>query len=151
MRENYIELVRKALRVSKAAKRVVIGDLNEIFASALENGETEAQVIERLGSPEEFAKSAAEQLGGSGRSVGVAARWSGICILAAAAICFVVYGMVRGAGVPDGVIGQADAMTNIAVEGNGQVPLAILLLGIVAVVAGAIQTVRGFCAKWRRR
>lgn len=38
-------------------------DLNEVFASALEHGETEQQVIERLGTPKEFAENTAEQLG----------------------------------------------------------------------------------------
>ena len=38
-------------------------DLNEIFASATEHGETEQQVIERLGTPQEFANSTAEQFG----------------------------------------------------------------------------------------
>ena len=38
-------------------------DLHEIFASALEHGETEQQVIERLGKPKEFADSTAEQFG----------------------------------------------------------------------------------------
>ena len=34
-----------------------------VFASALEHGETEQQVIERLGTPKEFAENTAEQLG----------------------------------------------------------------------------------------
>ena len=38
-------------------------DLNEVFASALEHGETEQQVIERLGTTKEFAENTAEQLG----------------------------------------------------------------------------------------
>lgn len=38
-------------------------DLNEAFASALEHGETEQQVIQRLGTPKEFADSTAEQFG----------------------------------------------------------------------------------------
>ena len=38
-------------------------DLEEAFASAAEHGETEQQVIRRLGTPEEFAASAAESFG----------------------------------------------------------------------------------------
>ena len=63
MREKYIKQVEKELHIPHKAKKEVVRDLNEIFASALENGETEQQVIERLGSPKEFAESTAEQLG----------------------------------------------------------------------------------------
>lgn len=38
-------------------------DLNEVFASAMEHGETEQQIIQRLGTPKEFADSTAEQFG----------------------------------------------------------------------------------------
>lgn len=63
MREKYIKQVEKELHIPRKAKKEVIRDLNEIFASALENGETEQQVIDRLGNPKEFAENTAEQLG----------------------------------------------------------------------------------------
>ena len=63
MREQYIRQVEKELPIPRRAKREVIRDLREIFASALEHGETEQQVIGRLGTPREFAESTAEQLG----------------------------------------------------------------------------------------
>ena len=44
-------------------KKEIVRDLNEVFTSALEHGETEQQVIERLGTPKEFADNTAEQLG----------------------------------------------------------------------------------------
>ena len=37
--------------------------MNEVFASAMEHGETEQQIIQRLGTPKEFADSTAEQFG----------------------------------------------------------------------------------------
>ena len=49
MKEQYIRQVEKHLTLPRKAKQEVIRDLNEIFASALENGETEQQVIDRLG------------------------------------------------------------------------------------------------------
>ena len=63
MKEQYIRQVEKELKVPRNRKREILRDLQEAFASALEHGETEAQVIQRLGTPKEFANSTAEQLG----------------------------------------------------------------------------------------
>ena len=63
MKEQYIKQVEKELNLSRKAKTEVVRDLNEIFASAAEHGETEQQVIERLGTPKEFADNTAEQFG----------------------------------------------------------------------------------------
>ena len=51
MKEQYIKQVEKELSLTRKAKKEVVRDLNEVFASALEHGETEQQVIERLGTP----------------------------------------------------------------------------------------------------
>lgn len=58
MKERYIKQVKKefGLCLSRKKRNEIIRDLNEIFASALEHGETEQQVIERLGTPNDFAK-----------------------------------------------------------------------------------------------
>ena len=61
MKEEYIKQVSKKLHISNKAKREIIRDLGEIFDSALENGETEQQVIDRLGAPKEFAESVSGQ------------------------------------------------------------------------------------------
>lgn len=63
MKEQYIRQVKKELHASRKRKNEVARDLNEIFASAAEHGETERQVVERLGTPKEFADSAAESFG----------------------------------------------------------------------------------------
>ncbi len=63
MKEQYIKRVKKELHLPREAKNEVMRDLNEIFASAAEHGETEQQVIERLGTPKEFADGTAEQFG----------------------------------------------------------------------------------------
>ena len=49
MKEQYIKQVEKELSLTRKAKKEVVRDLNEVFASALEHGETEQQVIERKG------------------------------------------------------------------------------------------------------
>lgn len=59
----YIKQVKKSLNVSHKAKAEILCNLEEAFASAAEHGETEQQVMDRLGTPEEFAESIQEQLG----------------------------------------------------------------------------------------
>ena len=63
MKEQYIKQVEKELSLPHKAKKEVVRDLNEVFASAMEHGETEQQIIQRLGTPKEFADSTAEQFG----------------------------------------------------------------------------------------
>ena len=57
MKQQYIRQVKKALNLPREQKAEVLRDLDEAFASALEHGETERQVIERLGTPEDIARS----------------------------------------------------------------------------------------------
>ncbi len=143
MKEQYIKQVEKELRIPRKAKKDVIRDLNEIFDSALENGETEQQVIDRLGTPKEFAESTAEQLGidldASGKSRRII---SGVVALAIAVIAFVLYGTARVRNVPADVIGQADSMTSIKVSGGFNLSTILLAIGIIAVVAAVILIVR---------
>lgn len=63
MKEQYIKQVKKELSLPRKMKKEVVRDLNEVFASAMEHGETEQQIIQRLGTPREFADSTAEQFG----------------------------------------------------------------------------------------
>ena len=63
MKKQYIRQVRKALHIPRSAKTEVVRDLQEIFTSAAEHGESEQQVAERLGTPREFADRTAEQFG----------------------------------------------------------------------------------------
>ena len=117
MKEQYIKQVEKELNLSRKAKTEVVRDLNEIFASATEHGETEQQVIERLGTPKEFADSTAEQFGidnsAPQKRKGII---SSVTSLVVAVVAFVIYATTKSDKVPDGAIGQADAMTNIQVE-----------------------------------
>ena len=55
MKEEYIRQVRKHLSLPRKRKQEVLRDLEEIFDSGAEHGETEQQVAERLGPPEEYA------------------------------------------------------------------------------------------------
>lgn len=145
MREQYIKQVEKELHLPRKEKAEVLRDLNEIFASALEHGETEQQVIERLGTPKEFADSTAEQFGVDNDAP---QKRKGIISSAAALIIavasLVLYAAANTGRVPKEAIGQADATTNIQIEGAfGFDALQIILaVGIAAAVFAAIQMIR---------
>ena len=62
VRNKYIRLVSRNIKVSKRRKREIISDLEELFELAERNGESEEQVIERLGEPEMFAMNCVESL-----------------------------------------------------------------------------------------
>lgn len=48
MKEQYIKQVEKELHLSRKERMEVLRDLNEIFASAVEHGDTEHQKILRI-------------------------------------------------------------------------------------------------------
>ena len=110
MKEQYIKQVEKELSLPRKMKKEVVRDLNEVFASAMEHGETEQQIIQRLGTPKEFADSTAEQFGidntKSKKRNGIISTLAALVIAAAA---FSVYAVTQSGKVPEGAIGQADA------------------------------------------
>ena len=129
MKKQYIRQVRKDLHIPRSAKTEVVRDLQEIFASAAEHGESEQQVAERLGPPREFADRTAEQFGFDPAARRRRNRLIQIAIsLAVAAAAFALY---------------AAAMTNIRVEGAGfDVTLLLLAAGILAAAFAILQLVR---------
>lgn len=118
MKTQYIRQVKRRLHLPRKVAAEVVRDLNEIFASAAAHGETDRQVIERLGPPEEFASQTAAQFGfdhsARRRQNGF---FLGTASLAAAVLTFGVYAAAKPGMPPAGAIGQADAMTNIQIEG----------------------------------
>ena len=139
MKEQYIKQVEKELCLPRNEKKEVVRDLNEVF------GKTEQQVIERLGTPKEFAENTAEQLGidstAPQKRKGII---SSIVALVTAITAFVICATAKVGKVPDGAIGQADAQTNIQVEGALSFDLTqiVFLIGIVAAVIAVIQIVK---------
>lgn len=137
MKQQYIRQVKKALNLPREQKAEVLRDLDEAFASALEHGETERQVIERLGTPDEFADSIHEQLG-------IACpdrrrRKRKICIaltVLVSAIAFAIAFFMRAERPAQNIIGQADAMTNIQIVGSGVDMFWLMIaLGCIALAA----------------
>lgn len=149
MKERYIRRVKRALHAPRKRKMEVARDLEEIFASAMEHGETEQQVIARLGTPKEFAD------GVSGNFADKKQREIGLIVLltAAAAAAFAVYAAANAARVPDGVIGQTDAMTNIRIAGTLGLDVSklILALGVLAAAFAAVRIVRMVRGRRRER
>lgn len=143
MKKQYIRQVRKDLHIPRSAKAEVERDLQEIFASAAEHGESEQQVAERLGTPREFADRTAEQFGFDPAARRRQNRLLQIAISLAVAAAFALYAAAAAQRVPPGAIGQADAMTNIRVEGAGfDVTLLLLAAGILAAAFAILQLVR---------
>lgn len=137
MREVYIKQVKKELLLPKKQKQIVLRDLEEMFASAKEHGESEQQVIERLGSPKEFVINTEEQFGVDHASVkkrrGIIHIVSSVIV---AVVAFIVFGVMQLGKTPDNVIGQADAMTNIKIDEVGAIDpsFIFLLVGTVAII-----------------
>ena len=126
MKEQYIKQVEKELSLPRKMKKEVVRDLNEVFASAMEHGETEQQIIQRLGTPKEFADSTAEQFGIDNTK---SKKRNGI-ISTLATLVIAVYAVTQSGKVPEGAIGQADATTNIQVEGAFAFDISQILLAI---------------------
>lgn len=145
MKEQYIKQVETELSLPRKAKKEVLRDLNEAFASALEHGETEQQVIERLGTPKEFADSVAEPFcvdhAASKKRKGVL---SALAALVVAVVAFSMYAVTQLGKAPEGAIGQADAATTIQVTGAWGVAVSQILLavGFAAVVIAGLLLVR---------
>ena len=143
MKKQYIRQVRKDLHIPRSAKAEVERDLQEIFASAAEHGESEQQVAERLGTPREFADRTAEQFGFDPAARRRQNRLLQIAISLAVAAAFALYAAAAAQRVPPGAIGQADAMTNTRVEGAGfDVTLLLLAAGILAAAFAILQLIR---------
>ena len=145
MKEQYIKQVKHELTVSRQAKQEIVRDLAEAFASASEHGETEEQVIERLGAPKQFAESMEEQIGSDRAKHRRRKKLVPIyCAFMGALLFFTVYFVTRAFRLPDHVIGQADSMTGIQVEAPFTLDFMnfILLSGIAALAVAVILTMK---------
>ena len=158
MREKYIKQVKKELAVSRKLKNEILRDLNEAFDSAIEHGETEEQIIDRLGMPEDFVENV-EETTGFNRAQYKKRRKKliGICCSCGIAIfCFITVLVARNSTLPDNVIGQADAMTSITVNGSFifNISTILLIIGLVVAVIAVILIIglihRKSIKPWRK-
>lgn len=145
MKKQYIKQVKRELSVSRRAKKEIVRDLEEVFASALEHGENETQVMERLGSPKDFAENMEEQIGFDRAGYRNRNKLIQIvCSFATALAFFVIYIVVKALQIPKNVIGQADSMTGIKIEAPFVLNSLsfIVILGIVALIVAIILTIK---------
>lgn len=144
MRRQYIQRVKRALCLSKEEKQEMIRDLQELFDSAVEHGETEEEVIARLGSPKEYVYHIHEQLGKMDeiqKRRKTRIRMGILWLLAV--VLFLAGGIPLYLRTPAHMIEQADAMTQIQVSGSWIDPAWILmLLGVLALAAGIYLWIR---------
>ena len=135
MKQEYIQQVGRALPLPGKQKREVLRDLEEIFASAAEHGESEAQVISRLGTPAEYAKEVLAQTGFVPKP-GKAALGLALSTLVCG-VCLALFVWSQSGRLPENAIGGAAGSTNIQVAGG--VDLSPLLLVLAAVgLMGAV-------------
>lgn len=153
MKEEYIRKVKKELSVSRNRQREIIRDLNEAFDSAKEHGESERQVIERLGTPENFAQSMGEAMAATECRIGKEVL-AAYCLGGVAAFCLIASLIAKHFALPDDVIGQANAMTRITV--GGLLPFDIwsvlVIVGLALSIAAAVLIVGSARKKkaWRK-
>ena len=149
MRERYIRQVKKALMLSRRKTAEIVRDLQEAFASASEHGESDQQVMERLGTPEDFAASVHEQLGiNCEERKEHRKRLLVVMALMAAFVSFFLSAAIHFLRKPANVIGQAEAMTSIQVSGAGIDPAVIFCgLGLAAVFITVIFIVKSIRKK----
>lgn len=143
MKEEYIRQVKRRLSLPGKQKREVLRDLEEIFASGAEHGETEQGIIQRLGTPEEYAAGIALSLE-KPRSGGKLAGQVLSCV--ACVVCFGLFWAAQHSWVPEDAIGFAQGSTSIQVESAVNFSPVLLVLGMAALALAAFflwKLVRG--------
>lgn len=136
--KQFVKRVARRLHLPREMKQAVLAGLVESFESAGEHGETEAEVIGRLGSPKAFV---ADVLQGAEmtedqrscirreRSLRIAVI---VCaVLTAATMGAIAARAVAGAVFRHAVIGYADESTQIFVVGEFA-PLLLIFLAVLA-------------------
>lgn len=144
MKDQYIMQVRKMLSISQKMKHEIIRDLEEIFASAREHEESDQEVIDRLGSPQDYVESIQAQLEIRPRSIKknllpvYIASFIGILFLVIFAISFIVRTKTKG------IIGQAVSTTSIVLNTSlySWLPIMLLALGIMIMIAVLIRIIK---------
>lgn len=134
MKQKYLRKVKNAL--PRKLRAQVLRDLEEIFASAAEHGETEEQVIERLGCPCNFVKEAALQLGVDLEKRKIrrftAAGITAVIVAVIFGISYLRIRMLQSEAASIGIIGGADGPTAILISGPG-IDLTGLFLAVTVV------------------
>lgn len=141
-KEKYIKSVKRKLNVPDDLKISVLEELREAFDSAKEHGESENDLINRLGTPKEFVNDVIKNADLTDEQKKyIKHRKNIIKVIIAfiiAAVVFTGYYIYKRMSMGN-VIGYANSSTNIQVMG-GSVNIVLILLYIVffAVIAGLL-------------
>lgn len=135
MKEAYIRKVKHHLPLPRRQKREVLRDLEEIFTSAREHGESEAQVLARLGSPEEYAKEVLAQTGYAPKP-GKAALGLALSALVCG-VCLALFLWSQSGRLPENAIGGVVGSTGIQVVGGFDLSPLLLAAAAVGLVCAA--------------
>ena len=130
-RKKYIQEVKKKLNCSRTEKEEILRDLNEIFDSAAEHGESEAAVMNQLGKPQDYV----EALGCLKRSEPMSGKRKAAIAVAGTGLAVSLYCLIKSrmVSIPDNVIGGADAMTMIVLKNTSSINSSIVFAVIAAV------------------
>lgn len=128
MRLQYIKQVKKHLYVSEKIRNRIIADLEETFDSAYENGNSEEEIIEQLGSPQDFADEVNSAEGISPAEI--RARLKTKRLIAITIVCFCVVAIFLLLNIISMITGQPVFMY----ESDGSViasaPLLIVIISV---------------------
>lgn len=141
-KEKYIKSVKRKLNVSYDLKASVLEELREAFDSAKEHGESENDLINRLGTPKEFVNDVIKNADLTDEQKKYIKQRKNIIkviiafIIAAAA--FTGYYIYQRMSMGN-VIGYANSSTNIQVIGGSEnIVLILLYTAFFAVIAGLL-------------
>lgn len=141
-KEKYIKSVKRKLNVPYDLKISVLEELREAFDSAKEHGESENDLLSRLGTPKEFVNDVIKNADLTDEQKKyIKQRKNIIKVIIAfiiAAVVFTGYYIYKRMSMGN-VIGYANSSTNIQVVG-GSVNIVLILLYVVffAVIAGLL-------------
>ena len=145
-RQTYIRRVKRALTLPRRQKAEILRDLSEIFTSACEHGESDAQIIARLGAPELFAREAQAPFGFTYARRRAALEWTLAVMLILAAL-FMLLLLALSRPADPSIIGGADAMTAIVVSSPMDARLIETITGIAAFAAAMMLMLRRILKK----
>ena len=132
-RKQYTREVKRRLKLDRTDREAVLRDLDEIFETALQQGEQDDAVIARLGEPAAFAASFGVSKGWKWKR----ALW---WVVTAAAVVLLLAAVALAIGQHQtmGIIGGADGPTAILVSGGIDPVLLLLGAGLLAAVVSVL-------------
>lgn len=141
-KEKYIKSVKRKLNVPDDLKTSVLEELREAFDSAKEHGESENDLINRLGTPKEFVNDVIKNADLTDEQKKcIKQRKNIIKVIIAfiiAAVVFTGYYIYQRMSMGN-VIGYANGSTNIQVIGGSEnIVLILLYIVFFAVIAGLL-------------